>query len=454
MTEAGAPIAAPVGLGPLASAVPGPVEDPLDGAPMLRASYSLLANTVATGVLGLAFWVLAARLFSSVTVGRDTVLLSVMVELSVICQLDLANAGLRFLPDLGTATRRALAAAYAVTATLALFAGTAFVLFAPAVSSSFAFLSASLATSIGFVAALVLWGAFVLQDAALTATRRAPWVPVENGVFGLLKALALPLLLWAGATNAVFLAWVIPLAPLILAVNVFLFARAIPAHTRVHGPAADARSTLASVGLRRAGRFVLRDYLATVLSQATVTALALVVIVILGASDSAFFAIPLSVALAFDTLATGAAGPVLVESTLQRGRLTALVRLFVRRLAGPLIAFALIAALAAPILLAPFGEQYVRHGTMVLRLLLAASALRVLLALFNAVSKAHGRAGRLVVVQLVLFAGFVCFAIPLAHSDGIDGVAAAWLAANVLASVCALGALTRSARAGAPRRIF
>jgi hypothetical protein len=49
-------------------------------------------------------------------------------------------------------------------------------------------------------------------------------------------------------------------------------------------------------------------------------------------------------------------------------------------------------------------------------------------------------------MQLVLFAGFVSFAIPLAHSDGIDGVAAAWLAANGLACVCALPALSRFAR--------
>jgi len=423
-----------------------PLEGLLEREPMLRASYSLLANTLATGVLGLGFWVLAARLFSSVTVGRDTVLLSVMVELSVICQLDLANAGLRFLPDLGSAARPALSAAYAVTGVLALIAGCAFVLLAPVLSSSFAFLSASPATSVGFVAALVLWGAFVLQDAALTATRRAPWVLVENSVFGLLKTLALPLLLWAGASNAVFLAWIVPLAPLILAVNVFLFARAIPAHALLHGPVAGARSSLARLGRRHAAHFVLRDYLATGLSQATVTALPLLVIVALGASDSAFFAIPLSVALTFDTLAAGAAGPILVESTLQHGRLAELVRLFLRRVAGPLIAGAVIAALAAPLLLAPFGGHYARQGTTVLRLLLAASALRVLLAIFNAACKAQGRAGRLVAMQFVLFAGFLSLAIPLAHADGIDGVAAAWLVANGLACLCALAALARSAR--------
>ena len=72
---------------------------------MLRGAYSLLANTALTSVLGMGFWMAAARLYSSVDVGRDTVLISVMIEISTMCQLNMGNGIVRFLPDFGQAQR-------------------------------------------------------------------------------------------------------------------------------------------------------------------------------------------------------------------------------------------------------------------------------------------------------------------------------------------------------------
>ena len=64
---------------------------------LLRGAYSLIANTAVTSVLGMGFWVAAARLYSSAEVGRDTVLISVMIELSTVCQLNMGNGIVRFL---------------------------------------------------------------------------------------------------------------------------------------------------------------------------------------------------------------------------------------------------------------------------------------------------------------------------------------------------------------------
>ena len=94
---------------------------------LLRGAYSLLANTAVTSVLGMGFWVSAARLYSSVEVGRDTVLISVMIELSTVCQLNMGNGIVRFLPDFGQHSARALGGVYGLTATVALVVGTVFV---------------------------------------------------------------------------------------------------------------------------------------------------------------------------------------------------------------------------------------------------------------------------------------------------------------------------------------
>jgi O-antigen/teichoic acid export membrane protein len=126
-----APPAASRGLASGVVGEPGPAARSL-----LRGAYSLAANTALTSALGFVFWVLAARLFSDVEVGRDTVLISAMLELSTICQLNLVNGIVRFLPGLGDVAPRILALAYLATGAVAIALGASFVLVAPRISSA------------------------------------------------------------------------------------------------------------------------------------------------------------------------------------------------------------------------------------------------------------------------------------------------------------------------------
>jgi O-antigen/teichoic acid export membrane protein len=412
---------------------------------LLRGAYSLLANTAVTAALGLGFWVAAARLYSSAAVGRDAALIAAMVELSTLCQLNMGNGIVRFLPDLGRRSAFALATAYGVTCAFALLVGVAFVLLAPTVSHELAYLSASTGFAVAFVATLVLWGLFTLQDAALTATRRAPWIPVENGMFGALKLATLPAMLAVGATHGVFLAWALPMALLLIPVNLLVFKRAIPGHV-----GREAReSSIARLGARRVVRFLAQDYLASVFTQATLTVLPLMVIAILGARESAYFAMPFTIAVAFDTFAYGACTSLVVEASLAHERLRALARVFVRRVLGPLVPAVVLLVLAAPLVMLPFGHEYSKHGAGVLRLLLCASLLRLCIALFSAVSRVRGHGLRLGLVELALLALVLGPAVPLAHASGIEGVATAWLLGNGVVCLAVAPSLIRFLRAPA-----
>jgi O-antigen/teichoic acid export membrane protein len=406
---------------------------------LLRGAYSLVANTAVTSLLGMGFWVAAARLYPTVDVGRDTVLISVMLGLSSVCQLNMSNGIVRFLPDLGGRSAAAVAWAYGLTAAVALLLGTAFVLVAPNVSHELAYLGDEARLAVGFVVALALWGVFTLQDAALMATRRAPWIPVENGLFGALKLGALPVLLVAGTANGVFLAWVLPMALLVIPVNLLVFRRAIPSH--VAGEVRE--SSVERLGRSRVMRFLTQDYLASVLTEATLTILPLLVIAVLGAQESAYFAIPFTIAVAFDTLSYSACTSLVVEGSLDQESLRALTRLFVRRVLVLLVLAAVLLAAAAPLVLLPFGHVYAQHGATVLRLLLFASIFRTVIALFLAIARVQGHGSRIAFVELALLVVILGPAVPLAHSHGIKGVAIAWLGANVVICLAVVSPLLR-----------
>lgn len=415
--------------------------------PLFRSAYSLMLNAGVTAGLGVAFWVVAARLYAVDEVGRDAALIAAMVELSTMCQLNLANALTRFLPSLERSTAKALFVAYAASGATALLIGILFVVVAPIASEELGFLRDDPRIAVLYVVAQVAWGWFVLQDAALTALRRAPWVPVENGVFGALKLAALPLAVAIGASHGVFLSWVLPAIVLLLPVNVFLFRTAIPVHLRRYRPQG---SSLRRLGRRGLLRFMGQDWGATVLAQASTTALPLLVVAMLGSAANAYFYIPFTIVVAFNMLFYAASTSLVVEGAMAEDRIRVLAAKLARHLVVVLVPGTVVIIAAAPLIMLPFGADYVHESTSVLRILACACVFRAISILYIAIARLHGQGLRILAVEGLQMALLLGGAIALADPLGLDGVALAWLASIAVVALAVLPSLARHLRAPTP----
>jgi O-antigen/teichoic acid export membrane protein len=408
--------------------------------PLLRSAYSLSLNVALTAALGVVFWVVAARLYDADEVGRDAALIAAMVELATICQLNLVNALMRFLPSLERGTARALLGAYGVSGAGSLAVGTAFVVVAPMISDEFSFLSEKPLFAALYVLAQILWTWFMLQDAALIAMRQAPWVPVENAVFGALKLAALPLLLALGASNGVFLAFALPAVLLLVPVNLFLFRRAIPEHLRRHRPTGSALSRL---GRRWLMGFMAQDYAATVLAQSSTTALPLLIVALLGSSANAYFYIPYTMVVAFNMLFSSVTYSLVVEGALAEHRIRALAARIVRSFGPLLVAGTVVMVAAAPLIMLPFGESYVGESTSVLRILACGCLFSATSMLYIAIARLQGRGFQILSVEAARMALLVGGAAVLATPLGLEGVALSWLGANAIVALAVLPSLVR-----------
>jgi O-antigen/teichoic acid export membrane protein len=417
---------------------------------MLRAGYSLIANVMVTAILGFGFWIAAARLFPSATVGRDTVLVSAMLTLSAMCQLNLSTVMLRFLPITRVSPGRFVGLAYALVASLSLLAGGAFAFVAPRLSPRFGFLETQPWITAGFVGAVAVWGVFSLQDAVLTALRRTAWVPIENGLFGALKIGLLPVLLTAGADHAVFLAWAMAMALLIAPVNGLIFRWVVP--NRAARP--EVPSPVERFGWRRLIRFSLHDLGGTLLGHAASTMLPVVIVAFVTSAQSAYFYMPFTVVATFDLMFLNVAAALTVEGAATEQRLAELVRLTVRRFGPLLLAGVAVILAAGPLLLALYGAAYAQSGAAVLRLLICASAFRAMTAVYSAVCRVEGRGAQILTIQAGTFGLVMALTTALAPRHGIDGVAAAWLAANGIVALAVLPRMVRLLRrdGGPPAR--
>jgi O-antigen/teichoic acid export membrane protein len=403
--------------------------------PLYRSAMTLMANTVATSAFGVVFWVLAARTYPTEVLGQDGALVASMIALSTIAQVNGVSAVWRFLPGMGARTSRALLLAYGLSAAAALVISVLFVVAVPRIDDDFRFVSANFTLAATYVIGMIGWGVIVIGDAAMTALRRARWVFIENLVFAAAKLAALPLLFGIATGHGIYLAWVLPVLLIAPVSNWLIFRRAIPSHVASHPRASTATERFTR---RRLVAFLLQDYAGTVMSQGAHTLLPLLVVGLLGSRANAYFFVAWTLVFAFDLLFLNAVTSLTVEGVLREDSVAELARGAIRRLIVPLVAASVVLILLAPVLLIPFGPEYVREAAPVVRLLACASVFRAVLYLFSALCRLRGRGRPLVVIEAGVLLGLVALTATLVPRLGLEGVALAWLITHaVLALVVA-----------------
>src|SRR4029078_9627718 len=96
--------------------------------PLFSHAYTLILNTGLTSGLGFIYWILAGRLYSPATVGRNAAVISALVFLSGLAQLNLRPVLGRFVPVAGRSPARFVLLAYGATATVAFAAASVYLL--------------------------------------------------------------------------------------------------------------------------------------------------------------------------------------------------------------------------------------------------------------------------------------------------------------------------------------
>src|SRR5207245_11583159 len=141
-------------------------------------------------------------------VGEGSGAVSAMILVSIIGWIGLQHLLMRYLPVAGTRARRLIGLVYLAALGAALPAGIVFLVYAVA-SRSVPSLSSSPIGGVAFLACVAVWVVFSLQDAALIGLRRSPWVPIENGLFGIAKIAFLVALVATANPWAFLVSWVV-----------------------------------------------------------------------------------------------------------------------------------------------------------------------------------------------------------------------------------------------------
>ena len=194
--------------------------------PLTRTAWPLVLNTGTNALLGVTFWVVAARLYDQATIGRNTALLAAMTTLSGVSQLNLGPGMAVLIPRAGPFARRVLLRVYGAVTAFAVLTLTAFLLLVLPHLSELSQVLDSTPRMALFALAVLAFNIFALQDAALVSLRLGKLIPVENFVFGTVKIVLLVALLGLVPGLGIFVSWLIPMLVIVPVVSGYVLLRA------------------------------------------------------------------------------------------------------------------------------------------------------------------------------------------------------------------------------------
>jgi O-antigen/teichoic acid export membrane protein len=397
--------------------------------PVHRDGYALVLNSGITAVIGLVYWMVAARTYPARVVGVNSALIATMMFLAGISQLNFSNILVRFIPDAGRNVRRLIFLAYGASLAVAGIVGAAFVAGLGIWARGLGSVTSISGFRVWFVAATIAWCVFVLQDSVLTGLGRAVWVPVENAVFSTVKLALLVALATAAPVYGIFASWTAALLASLIPVNFLIFSRLVP-----HAVRTAARETI-SVTRREFARYVVADYVGAVAWLAATTLPPIIVSQVAGAEANAYFSLGWALAFPVYFIPASVGSSFVVHAVSEPQRVREYARKAFLQGTRIMIPTSVALVLAAPLLLRVLGHAYARESVTVMRLVALAGIPNVVNVLFISVARVERRMSRVVVVltsQCVITLGL---AVPLLHLYGITGVGISWLLGQLAVAV-------------------
>ncbi len=397
--------------------------------PLYKNGYALVLSSGLTSALGMGYWILAARLYSTEVVGINSAILSMMMFLGGAAQFNLVNVLNRFLPRAGRDAGKLIGIIYLVTSTAAMIASLIYLWGINWWSPSLNFLVDSPFSVLAFTLSTVSWCIFALQDGALTGLRQATWVPVENTIFAIAKAVLLVLFAGILPDYGLVTSWVISVGLALLPVNILIFHRLIPAHRRA------TETKYEPIVASQIIRYVSADYLGYLLWLGLTTLLPVIVVQHLGATANAYYYLSQTIAYSLYLVSRNMGMSLITEGALDQEKLqeySLRTLLGTSRLVFPLV---FVVVLGAPFILSLFGHNYASQGTVLLRLLSLSAVPNIITSLYLSIVRVQRRMKAVVITLVSLCAIILGLTYLFLPVYGLNGIGMAWLFGQISVAV-------------------
>jgi O-antigen/teichoic acid export membrane protein len=407
--------------------------------PLFRHAYTLVVNTGLTSVLGFAYWVVVGRLYTTADVGRNAAIISSVMFLGSVAQLNLRPVLARFVPVAGGSANRLVVGSYAAAAIAAIVGAIGFVLVSPlwAGDGALAGLRDDAAASLFVIVATATWTIFSLQDGVLIGLRSTVLLLVENVTFSVAKiVVVVALALTTVPPLAIAISWIGPMVVGVIVINAIIFVMLLPRHVAAN-PYPDP-----TLNARRVIRFAAGDYVGSLFTLSYTALLPVIVIGQASETAAAQFYIVWVITTSLQVLPNFMVVSLVVDTAQDPSTFRRQGRRVLIGMSRTLLPLCLGVAVFAPLILRVFGEAYV-DATLLLRLLSLSIIPFAVNTLYIGQARLRVSARRIITVQAIIAGLVLGLTVLLMPQIGIDGVGVACLVGQGLVAIILLATTLR-----------
>ena len=380
-------------------------------------TVSLVLSSVLTGLMGLAFWGVAARLYPAEEVGVAAALISSAVTLSTLSILSIGRLYERFLPMAGRSAGSLLTRGVLVVAVTATLSGIGLVLLGP----RNALFQSGWAMALFPVLVMVL-AVFTLQDGITAGLGVARWSAAKSAFQAAAKLALIVAFAATDSAVAIVTSWGVTAAAAVLCVFVAVRHRC-RSHSRFLRP-----SSLPP--RRELWSYFGSSFGSTVIWSIGPLMVPLIVVSQLGAAENAYFAVSWAIVSALYFALHLVVSPYIAEVAANPDRVADLSWRLVQMVGAVACVGSLGLVVVGPFVLNLVGEEYRVHGQPLLDLAAVFIPLSAVGAIYEGIARVQRRL-RLMLGMLCVSASLIVFGSMLGtRLLGVAGVGWAYLAAE------------------------
>jgi O-antigen/teichoic acid export membrane protein len=267
------------------------------------------------------------------------------------------------------------------------------------------------------------------------------WVPVKNVAFALAKIALVIGFARVLPEHGVVVSWTAPVFVALPPILLMTYISWIPRHVHATGEEGFLPDW------RDISRYAFGNYVGTLFNLASINLLPLLVVQIAGSSATAYFYLAWVIGSALQLVTINMAISLTVEGSLNQARLGSYTRSIIGHLLLLLLPIVAVLVVAAPYVLAIFGDRYAAEATDLLRLLTVSSVPCMITAVYLAGARVRRRIATVATLQIVPSLLVLGGSYLLLQSSGITSVGVTWLASQSLVALGVVVLMWREARA-------
>lgn len=395
--------------------------------PLYRNALFLIINSTLTGVVGLVFWILAARFYLTDDVGLASATISAMMLLAMLSIVGLDYGIIRFLPGSGKDTNAMINSCLTISGLASIIIALIFIAGLGFWSPALLFLRQDPIFLGAFVIFTLSYTLYVLLAQTFVANRRAGFTFAQGIIFNLLRLPLVILLAALFAAFGIFASWGIS-AMVAIGISAFLLLSRVQAGYRPF-------PTIRIKVVNQMVRFSFANYIAALLWSAPNFILPMMVVNLVSAEANAYFYVAWAISHVLSTIPLSTSLSLFAEGSYQEERLGQDARRGLKLTFSLVIPAILLIFLIGDKILLLFGAAYAENATPLLRILALSLIPLSLNAIYFGIKRVEMKMKSVIGLTAFIVVVTLVMSWILLSQMGIFGVGLSWLLSQGLVAL-------------------